>query len=203
MKILAIGKNYADHAKEMGGEAPTTPVVFGMPETALLKGNKPFYIPDFTKEVHHEIELVIRICRPGKHIPEKFAHKYYDKIGLGVDFTARDIQTELKAKGLPWEIAKGFNDSAPLSPFLPIEDFDSINDLDFSLEINGELRQKGNSRDMIFSFDQIVAHLSKYFFLQTGDIIYTGTPAGVGAVNIGDRLCGFIGDRKLLDFEVR
>ena len=183
MKILAIGRNYVAHIEELGNERPDEPVVFTKPNTALLNKNKPFYYPDFTQDIHHEVELVLRICRNGKYIDEKFAHKYYDSIGVGIDLTARDLQTQAKKKGLPWAIAKGFNGSAPLGDrFVPIEEIGDVKNINFRLEINSEIRQQGNTSKMIFSFEEIIAYLSKFFLLQKGDLIFTGTPSGVGPV---------------------
>lgn len=202
MKILAVGRNYLEHIKELGNQTPEEPVIFSKPETAVLRNNEPFYYPDFSQDIHHELEIVLKISKPGKNIEEKFAHKYYDEIGLGIDFTARDLQTKLKAKGLPWDLAKGFNDSAPVSEFLPKENYD-LKNLNFSLEVNGELRQAGNTSLMIYSFDFLVSFVSRYFTLKTGDLIFTGTPAGVRPVQPGDRLTGSLEGRILLDFEVK
>ena len=203
MKIIAIGRNYAEHAKELNNPVPTVPVIFMKPDTALLKDNKPFYHPEFSQDVHHEIELVLKVCKEGKHISEKFASNYYDEIGLGVDFTARDIQSRHKEKGLPWELAKAFDGSAPISPFLPKSDFKDIYNIDFRLDINGETKQSGNTNMLLFSFESIIAFVSQYITLKKGDLIFTGTPAGVGKVNVGDHLEGYIGDNKLLDFFVK
>ncbi|MBL6450026.1 fumarylacetoacetate hydrolase family protein [Fulvivirga sp. 29W222] len=203
MKILAIGRNYAEHIAELNNERPDEPVIFTKPDTALLKNNQPFYYPDFSKEIHHEVELVIKICKVGKNIQEQFAHKYYDHIGIGVDFTARDLQQKAKEKGLPWTIAKGFNGSAPISEFRPIADFEDLNNINFSLTIDGETKQQGNTKLMLFSFDYIVSYLSKFFTLKKGDLIFTGTPKGVGPVHIGNTVAAFIEDEKLLEFEVR
>ena len=203
MKIIGIGRNYATHAKELGNEIPTEPVVFMKPETALLKNNNPFYFPSFSNEIHHEIELVLRIGREGTNIQEKFAHKYYDQIGLGVDFTARDLQSIAREKGLPWDLCKGFNHSAPISSLLPLENYADLLNINFRLDINGKTTQVGNSQNMLFSFDKIIAFVSRFIFLKKGDLIYTGTPAGVGPVKIGDRLEGYIEKEKLLDFEIK
>ncbi len=203
MKIIAVGRNYAEHIHELQNERPTTPVVFCKPDTALLKDNAPFYLPDFSQDVHHELEIVLKICKEGKNIDAKFANKYYDEIGLGIDFTARDLQNELKAKGLPWEIAKAFNGSAPVSNFVPITEFPDLRNLSFDLLVNGNLRQHGNTSMMLFDFDTIIAYVSKFFTLKKGDLIFTGTPKGVKAVHIGDRLEGFIDGRKFFDFEVK
>ena len=202
MKIICIGRNYADHAKEMNAEVPSAPVFFMKPDTALLKDNAPFYYPDFTKDLHYECELVIKIGRVGKNIQEKFAHKYYDEIGIGIDFTARDLQSECKAKGLPWEIAKAFEHSAPVSTkFLNKSSLPTP--ILFHLEHNGKVVQRGSTADLLFSFDAVIAYVSRFMTLKTGDLIYTGTPAGIGPVKIGDRLCGFIGEELLLDFEIK
>ena len=203
MKIIAIGRNYVDHIAELKNERPTDPVVFLKPDTAVLKDNAPFYHPDFSDDVHHEVEILLRINKEGKYIAEKFAHKYYEEIGLGVDFTARDLQQKCKEKGLPWEIAKAFNGSAPISGFLPKTQFADLKNIDFSLRVNGGLRQQGNTGLMLFDFDVIVAYVSRFFTLKKGDIIFTGTPKGVAAVKPGDRLEGFIGTEKMFDFEVK
>ena len=202
MKILCVGRNYSEHAKELGNAVPENPVIFSKPDTALLKNGEPFYIPSFSNDVHHEIELVIKINKVGKKIQEKFARNYFSEIGLGIDFTARDKQNELKAKGLPWELAKAFDGSAPIGNFINIENID-LKNIDFSLQKNGQLVQQGNTSQMIFSFEQIVSFVSQYFTLKVGDLIYTGTPAGVGQVNIGDQLEGFIGNESMLICEVK
>ncbi len=201
MKIICIGRNYAEHAKEMKAELPSEPVFFMKPETALLKETD-FYLPDFTNDLHHEIELVLKICKTGKHIEEQFAHKYYDQIGLGIDFTARDIQNECKLKGLPWEKAKSFDNSAPIGKFENKTKF-ILNNINFSLTINGEQKQLGNSSDLIFSFDQIISFVSKFVSLKVGDLIYTGTPSGVGPVKIGDKLEGFINGVSYLTLSIK
>ncbi|MFT3739709.1 MAG: fumarylacetoacetate hydrolase family protein [Breznakibacter sp.] len=203
MKILCIGRNYEEHAKELKNPLPAEPVVFSKPDSALLRNNQPFFIPDFANEFHHEVEILVRINRLGKNIATEFAHRYYDEIGLGVDFTARDLQDELRKKGLPWEKCKAFDGSAVVSEFVPKEKFADLQNINFRLDVNRLPRQQGNTRDMIFSIDTIVAHLSNYFTLKIGDIIYTGTPAGVGPVNIGDRLTGYIGDEQFFDFWVK
>jgi 2-keto-4-pentenoate hydratase/2-oxohepta-3-ene-1,7-dioic acid hydratase in catechol pathway len=202
MKILCVGRNYSEHAKELGNAVPENPVIFSKPDTALLKNGEPFYIPDFSNDVHHEIELVIKINKVGKKIQEKFAKNYFSEIGLGIDFTARDKQNELKLKGLPWELAKAFDGSAPIGNFINIENID-LKNIDFSLQKNGQLVQQGNTSQMIFSFEQIVSFVSQYFTLKVGDLIYTGTPAGVSQVNIGDHLEGFIGSESMLICEVK
>ncbi len=203
MKILCIGRNYEEHAKELKNAMPSEPVVFCKPDTALLRNNAPFFLPAFANDFHHEVELVIRINRLGKNIDEKFANRYYNEIGLGIDFTARDLQDELKKKGLPWEKSKAFDGSAVISEFIPISRYHNLNDLSFRLLVNGEMRQTGNSHDMIFSFDQLISHVSKYFTLKIGDLIYTGTPSGVASVAIGDRLQGYIQESCLFDFQVK
>ena len=203
MKIICIGRNYIDHAKELNNPVPAKPVFFMKPDSALVIKNRPFFYPDFSNDVHHEIEIVIKINRLGRSIEEKFADRYFSEIALGVDFTARDLQAECKKKGLPWEIAKGFDYSAPLSEFIPIEELGDIHDLPFHLDINGETVQDGSTKDQIFSYEKVIAYVSKFMTLKTGDLIYTGTPAGVGPVKLGDRLEGFIGDRKMLDFMVK
>ena len=204
MRIFAIGRNYAEHIKELNNERPDEPVIFTKPDTALIRENGPFYYPDFSKDIHHEVELVLRISKEGKNIQDKFASKYYDAIGVGIDFTARDLQQKAKEKGLPWDIAKGFNGSAPLSDkFIPVSDFKDLKNINFSLQINGELRQQGNTSLMLFDFDYIIAYLSKFFTLRTGDLIFTGTPKGVGPVKTGDRLSAYIENEKLLEFDVK
>jgi 2-keto-4-pentenoate hydratase/2-oxohepta-3-ene-1,7-dioic acid hydratase in catechol pathway len=203
MKIICIGRNYEEHAKELNNPVPEEPVFFMKPETSLVLNNRPFFYPDFTSDLHHEVEIVLRISRVGKHIDSRFAHRYYDEIGLGVDFTARDVQAKAKAKGLPWEKAKAFDGSAPLGKFMPKNTFARMDDIDFHLEINGETVQQGNTRDMLFSFDEIIAHISKYITLKIGDLIYTGTPSGVGPVKTGDRLTGFLGEQKMFSFLIK
>ncbi len=202
MKILCVGRNYSEHAKELGNAVPENPVIFSKPDTALLKNGEAFYLPSFSNDVHHEIELVIKINKVGKKIQEKFARNYFSEIGLGIDFTARDKQTELKNKGLPWELAKAFDGSAPIGNFINIENID-LKNIDFSLQKNGQVVQKGNTAQMIFSFEQIVSFVSQYFTLKVGDLIYTGTPAGVGQVAIGDKLEGFIGNDLMLTCDVK
>lgn len=203
MKIICIGRNYAEHAKEMKAEVPTEPVVFLKPDTAVIRDGQPFYLPAFSNDVHHEVELVIKISKPGKHIDEKFAHKYYEEIGIGIDFTARDAQAKLKEKGLPWEKAKAFDGSAPLGSFVKKSELGDLNAIQFHLNVNDKTVQKGNTKDLLFTFDKLIAFVSKYFTLKTGDLIFTGTPEGVGPVKIGDKLQAYIGDKKLLEFEVK
>jgi acylpyruvate hydrolase len=203
MKIIAIGRNYAEHAKELNNPIPTTPVIFMKPDTALLKDNKPFYHPEFSQDVHHEIELVLKVSKEGKYISEKFAGDYFDEIGLGIDFTARDIQSRHKEKGLPWELAKGFDGSAPISNFLPKSQFNDLYSLNLKLDVNGQTRQEGNTRDLLFSFEKLIAFVSHYITLKKGDLIFTGTPEGVAAVKPGDKLEGYLEGQKLLDFYVK
>lgn len=203
MKIICIGRNYAAHIEELKNEKPGKPVVFLKPDTALLKGGAPFFYPDFSENVHHEAELVLKISKEGKYIQPQFAHRYFEEIGLGIDFTARDLQDQCKAKGLPWEIAKAFNGSAPIGDFKNVSEFKDLGDIDFHLEINGELKQKGNTSLMLFDFATIISYVSQFFTLKKGDLIYTGTPAGVGPVKAGDHLVGYIGNEKMLDFEVK
>jgi len=204
MKIICIGRNYVAHAKELENEVPEEPIFFMKPDSSLLRNNDPFYIPDWTQDVHHEIELVIKINRIGKNIEKQFAHRYYDEIGLGIDFTARDIQAKLKAKGLPWEKAKAFDQSAVLSStFFPKSIIPDDESIFFKLDINGKTVQEGDSGLMIFGFDELISHISKYVTLKIGDLIYTGTPAGVGPVKIGDRLEGYLEGKKMFDFMVK
>jgi 2-keto-4-pentenoate hydratase/2-oxohepta-3-ene-1,7-dioic acid hydratase in catechol pathway len=203
MKIICIGRNYAAHIEELKNEKPGKPVVFLKPDTALLKGGAPFYYPDFSSNIHHEIELVLKISKEGKYIQPQFAHRYFEEIGLGIDFTARDLQDQCKAKGLPWEIAKAFNGSAPIGEFKSVAELGDLNNIDFQLEINGELKQKGNTSLMLFDFATIISYVSQFFTLKKGDLIYTGTPAGVGPVQTGDVLIGFIGNEKMLHVEVK
>lgn len=204
MRIFAIGRNYAEHIKELNNERPDEPVIFTKPDTAILRNNAPFYHPEFSKDIHHEVELVLRISKEGKNIEPQFAHKYFDSIGVGIDFTARDLQQKAKDKGLPWDIAKGFNGSAPISDkFIPVGDFKDLANINFKLEIDGQLKQQGNTSLMLFPFDYIISYLSIFFTLKTGDLIFTGTPKGVSAVTIGNKLSAYIEDEKLLEFEVK
>jgi len=198
MKIICIGRNYPAHIKELEHELPAEPVFFLKPETALLRSNRPFYIPDFTQELHYELEIVIKICKVGKCIGEKFAHTYWDEIGLGIDFTARDLQRKQSEKGLPWEIAKAFDNSAPVSRFIPKSQFTDPGNIDFHLDLNGKTVQKGNTNEMIFSIDRLISYVSRFFTLKHGDMIFTGTPSGVGPVKIGDFLEAYLGDKKML-----
>ncbi len=202
MKIICIGRNYADHIEELGNERPDEPIIFLKPDTALLKNNDPFFHPDFSNDIHHEIELLVKIKKEGKSINKEFASDYYDEIGLGVDFTARDLQEKAKEKGRPWEIAKAFNGSAPISNFISKEGHD-IKNINFKLEKNGEVVQSGNTSLMLWTVDEIISYVSKFLLLKIGDIIFTGTPKGVGQVKIGDRLVGYLEDKKMLDFEVK
>ena len=202
MKIFGIGRNYAAHIEELNNERPDEPVIFTKPETALLTRNRPFYYPGFSSDIHFEVEILLKICKVGKNIDQKFAYTYYDEIGIGIDFTARDLQSKAKEKGLPWAIAKGFNDSAPISNFVSKKGFD-LQNLNFSLRQNNEVKQQGNTSLMLFSFDYIISYLSKFFLLKKGDIIFTGTPKGVGPIAIGDRLEAFIENEKMLHVDVK
>jgi len=203
MKIICIGRNYAEHAKEMKSAIPTEPVFFMKPDTALIKDNQPFYLPDFSKLIHHEVEIVLKINKNGKNISEEFANKYFDEIGIGIDFTARDIQESSKAKGLPWEKSKAFDGSAPISGFVSKKDYSDLTNLNFHLEINGNTVQHGNTKDLLFSFEKVIAYISKFITLKQGDLIFTGTPEGVGAVKAGDKLSAFIENKKMMEFEVK
>lgn len=203
MKIIAVGRNYVAHAKELENEVPEEPVIFLKPDTALLRENRDFYYPSFSQDIHYEVEVVLRVCKEGKHIAEKFAANYFDAISLGIDFTARDLQQKLKEKGLPWELAKSFDHSAVIGSFIPVDEVKNLKSLDFSLLKNGDLVQKGNTENMIFQFEELIAYISKYITLRKGDLIYTGTPAGVGPVQIGDVLEGFILDKKMFTCHVK
>ena len=203
MKIICIGRNYSEHAKELGNTVTEKPIVFLKPQTALLRDNKPFYLPDWSSDMHYETELVLKVCKQGKYIEGKFAHKYFDEVTVGIDFTARDLQAQQKAKGLPWEIAKAFDNSAVIGEIKKISELGKSKGFQFHLLLNGVKVQDGNTDDMIFSFDHIIAYASQFFTLQVGDLIYTGTPAGVGAVKVGDRLEGFLEGEKVFDFEVK
>lgn len=203
MKIICIGRNYVDHAKELHNEIPQEPLFFIKPDSALLINNDPFYLPDFSKDLQYECELVYKIHRVGKNIEEKFAHKYYAEIGLGIDFTARDIQQKCKEKGHPWEISKGFDNSAAVSKFVPISSLNHSDKIHFHLEIDGKTVQIGNSSATIFSIDQIIHHVSRYITLKTGDLIFTGTPSGVGSLSIGNHLRGYLEEQLLLDFLIK
>lgn len=203
MKILAIGQNYTEHIRELNSQLPTEPVVFMKPDSALLKNNKPFYIPDFSEDLHYETELIIKINRLGKHIASKYADRYFSEIGLGVDFTARDLQRKLKDKGHPWEISKAFDNSAVIGGFLPVSELIDIQNIEFHLDINGKTVQQGNSKDMIFPISELISYTSRFFTLKIGDILFTGTPAGVGKVHVGDRLEGYIFEKKMFDFKIK
>ncbi len=202
MKIIGIGRNYVDHIKELNNEMPDDPLIFLKPDTAISR-MRDFYIPDFTQNVHYEVELVIKIKAIGKSIPVQFAHKYYDEIAVGIDLTARDLQDKAKSKGHPWALAKGFDHSAPLSRFLPKSKFQDVNNINFGLDINGERRQTGNSGLMINSFDYLIHYISNFMTLKIGDLIFTGTPAGVGPVKTGDHLKAFIEDEVLLEIKIK
>lgn len=203
MKIIAIGRNYPDHAKEMDSPLPETPIFFLKPDSSLIKNNKPFFLPDFSREIHHEVEIVVRIDRLGKNIKTSYANRYYSEIGIGIDFTARDLQRQCKKEGLPWEIAKAFDGSAPLGKFLNKDLFKDVNSIPFRLEINGRVVQKGSSGEMIFPIDELISYVSCFFTLKTGDLLFTGTPSGVGPVHKDDHLQAFIEDELLLDFYVK
>ena len=204
MKIIAVGMNYANHNKEMHNSLLLSePVIFMKSDSALLKDGKPFFIPDFSSEIHYETEVVVKINKLGKNIAEQFAHRYYNEITIGIDFTARDLQSELRKKGLPWEISKAFDQSAVIGNFVPLSEHGNIQQLDFHLDIDGETVQKGNTSEMTFTVDKIISYVSRFFTLKIGDLIYTGTPAGVGPVKIGNNLQGYLGESKLLDFFVR
>lgn len=203
MKIFCVGRNYVDHAKELGNDVPEEPVLFMKPKTALLQSNIPFYYPEFSNELHYEAELVLRISKNGRYVPEMHASKYYDAITVGIDFTARDIQNELKKKGLPWEKAKSWDNSAVIGSWIPFRSDIVKHDICFSLQKNKEIVQSGNSCDMIFSFDQIVANISNYFSLNIGDLVYTGTPAGVGECVVGDVLEGYFGEQRMFELEIK
>lgn len=203
MKIICIGRNYADHISELANERPTEPVIFLKPDSAILNSPTYFYLPGFTKDLHYEVEVLVKINKPGKHIEEKFAHKYYDEIGLGIDFTARDLQNKLKDKGLPWEKAKAFDGSAIIGDWLPKSEIGDVNQINFTLAKNGETVQKGNTNLMLWKVDEIIAHVSQFFTLKSGDIIFTGTPSGVGPVVINDVLEGYLGTKKMLTVTIK
>ncbi len=203
MKIICVGRNYIDHAKELDNPVPKEPIFFMKPESSLLMNNRPFYLPDFSNEIHHEVEIVLKIHRLGKNIEKKFAHRYYDEIGIGIDFTARDLQRKQIENGKPWEIAKVFDGSAPLGKFIKKDRLPDSNAINFHLVKNNEIVQKGNTHDMIFSFEEIISYVSRFLTLKIGDLIYTGTPAGVGPVKIGDHLVASIEDKPMLDFHVK
>ncbi|MFT5678720.1 fumarylacetoacetate hydrolase family protein [Patiriisocius sp. Uisw_047] len=203
MKIICIGRNYTDHITELNSERPEQPVIFMKPDTAILLKKQPFFIPDFSDDVHHEVEVLVKINKLGKHIDRKFAHKYYDEIGLGIDFTARDLQTQLKAKRLPWEKAKSFDGSAVIGEFLPKSEFEDLDNINFRLENSGKVVQKANTSLMLWNIDALIEYVSKYFTLKIGDIIFTGTPSGVARIQSNDILTGFIEDKKLFSIKVK
>jgi len=203
MKLICIGRNYTNHIKELENEKPANPVVFLKPDTSILLKKQPFFIPEFSNNVHHEVEILVKINRVGKYIDKKFANKYYNEVGLGIDFTARDLQDHLKAKGLPWEKAKAFDGAAVIGNWLAKATFKDINNLEFSLKKNDEVVQQGNTKFMLWKIDEIIEYVSKYFTLKIGDIIFTGTPAGVGKVNINDKLIGCIEDKQLFSITVK
>lgn len=203
MKIICIGRNYAKHIEELQNEKPDEPVIFIKPDTAIVLKKFPFVIPEFSNDVHHEVEVIVKICKVGKHIAPKFAHKYYEEIGLGIDFTARDLQSKLKEKGLPWEKAKAFDGSAVVSEFIPKSEFSSLNDINFELTNNGNVVQKGNTQFMLWKIDELISYASQYFTLKTGDILFTGTPEGVAKVSANDVLEGFIEGKKMFRIQVK
>ncbi|RNC86783.1 MAG: FAA hydrolase family protein [Winogradskyella sp.] len=203
MKLICIGRNYTEHIKELENERPTDPVVFLKPDTSILLKKQPFFIPDFSDDVHHEVEILIKINKVGKYISKKFAYKYYDEIGLGIDFTARDLQSQLKAKGLPWEKAKAFDGAAVIGKWLPKNNFTDVNNINFTLQKNDEVVQSGNTQLMLWKIDELIEYVSKYFTLKIGDIIFTGTPAGVGKVFANDQLKGYIGDEEMFSIKVK
>jgi 2-keto-4-pentenoate hydratase/2-oxohepta-3-ene-1,7-dioic acid hydratase in catechol pathway len=203
MKIICIGRNYADHAKELNNPVPASPVFFMKPDSSLLINNKPFFYPHFSKEIHYETEIVLKICKLGKSIQPQYAGRYYEEIGIGIDFTARDLQNICKKEGHPWEIAKAFDQSAVLGKFVPKTSLPDLSAINFQLEINDITVQKGNTRDLLFSFDTLISYVSAFVTLKTGDLIYTGTPAGVGPVKIGDHLAASVEGQVLLDFRIK
>lgn len=203
MKLICVGRNYTAHIEELDNERPKDPILFLKPDTSILLKKNPFFIPEFSNDVHYEVEVLVKIKKIGKHIQQKFAHKYYDEIGLGIDFTARDLQKELKARGLPWEKAKGFDGAAVIGNFLPKTSFTNVDDINFSLEKNGEVVQNGNTSHMLWKIDALVEYISKYFTLKIGDIIFTGTPSGVGKVDANDVLTGYIEDKELFSIKVK
>ena len=203
MKLICIGRNYTDHIKELANERPTDPVVFLKPDTAILLKKQPFFIPDFSNDVHHEVEILVKINKVGKHIDKKFAHKYYDEIGLGIDFTARDLQNELKSKGLPWEKAKAFDGAAVIGNWIPKTDFKNLNAINFSLKKNDVIVQQGNTEQMLWKIDELIEYISKYFTLKIGDIIFTGTPSGVAKVESNDELTGFIENNEMFKVTIK
>jgi 2-keto-4-pentenoate hydratase/2-oxohepta-3-ene-1,7-dioic acid hydratase in catechol pathway len=203
MKIICVGRNYTDHIEELENEKPTDPVLFLKPDTSILLKKQPFFIPEFSNDVHYEVEILVKINRIGKHIDKRFASKYYDEIGLGIDFTARDLQSKLKEKGLPWEKAKGFDGSALIGKFLSKNNFEDVNDINFRLEKNNEVVQRSNSAFMLWKIDELIEYISKYFTLKIGDIIFTGTPAGVSSVKMNDLLTGYIENKELFSIKIK
>ncbi len=203
MKIICIGRNYIDHAKELNSAVPTEPVFFLKPDTCLVTRNQPFFYPEFSKEIHYETELVVKINKVGKHIQQQFAHTYYDELSVGIDFTARDLQRNCQQKGLPWEIAKGFDNAAPVGKFVKKDVFSNVQNIELKLLINGQVVQQGNTKDMIFTVDTIISYVSQFITLKIGDLIFTGTPAGVGPVKIGDKLEAFLNEQSLLKVDVK
>lgn len=203
MKLICIGRNYTEHIEELKNEKPSDPVIFMKPDTALLLKKQPFLIPDFSEDVHHEVEVLVKIKKVGKHIEKRFAHTYYDEIGLGIDFTARDLQSKLKEKGLPWEKAKAFDGAAVVGDFIPKSEFADLDNINFHLENNGNVVQQGNTSFMLWKIDALIEYVSKYFTLKIGDIIFTGTPAGVAKVNPNDELSGFLENKKVFSIKVK
>jgi 2-keto-4-pentenoate hydratase/2-oxohepta-3-ene-1,7-dioic acid hydratase in catechol pathway len=203
MKIICIGLNYRKHAMELGWKIPAEPVVFLKPDSAILKNNKPFFLPGFSSNIHYEVEVVLKISKLGKGIAARFAHRYYDELTLGIDITARDLQTKFAAEGMPWELSKCFDGAAPLGHFIPVSEIGNPGKMDFRLEINGEVRQQGNTSDMIFGFNEIIEYVSTYFTLKTGDLIFTGTPAGVGQLHRKDNVVAYLGDKQVMDFLIK
>ena len=203
MKIICIGLNYMDHIREMNNPIPQVPVFFMKPDTSLIRNNNPFFYPEFTNDLQYELEVVLKINKLGRNVSEKFAHRYFNEIGLGVDFTARDLQRICKDKGMPWEMAKAFDGSAPISHFVPKDKFENLNNLNFRLEKNDTMVQNGSTKDLVFKFDHIISYVSKFVTLRTGDLIFTGTPVGVGPVKIGDRLKAYLEDELMLDFFIK
>lgn len=203
MKIICVGLNYMDHIKEMKNKIPEVPVFFLKPDTSIVRNNNPFFYPEFTNDLQYELEVVIKVNRLGRNVNEKFAHRYYNEIGLGIDFTARDLQRLCKETGMPWEVAKAFDGSAPISDFVSKENFQNLSNIPFRLEKNDQIVQSGNTKDMVFNFDCIISYVSKFITLRTGDLIFTGTPSGVGPVKIGDRLKAYLGDELMLDFFIK
>lgn len=203
MKIICVGRNYTEHIKELDNVVPDEPILFLKPDSAILLKKQPFYIPEFTNEVHHEVEVLVKINRIGKHIDRKFAHKYYDEIGLGIDFTARDLQKKLKSDGLPWEKAKAFDGSAVIGNFISKKEIEDIDDLPFSLKRNGEVVQQGSTKQMMWKIDALIENISKYFTLKIGDVIFTGTPSGVGPVSVDDVLQGYIEEKEMFSIKIK